>query len=152
VELGGSKRNLTRAKRLRRELTLPEIVLWRELRKLEVRFRKQVPADPYVLDFYCAKARLVIEIDGEAHDRGDRPGRDTHRDAWLTAKGIRTSRINAADVLRNLDGVMQHILTELSNRGNAPSTTGYAGGLQRGVDHAPGMILDCPRQSNPALR
>jgi very-short-patch-repair endonuclease len=124
VELGGSKRNLAQAKRLRRELTLPEIVLWRELRKLEVRFRKQVPADPYGLDFYCAKARLVIEIDGEAHYRGDRPERDARRDAWLAVKGIRTLRINAAEVLRNLDGVMQHILMELSARGNAPSTTG----------------------------
>jgi very-short-patch-repair endonuclease len=128
VELGGSKRNLAIAKRLRRELTLPEIVLWRELRKLEVRFRKQVPADPYVLDFYCAKARLAVEVDGEAHERGDRPERDARRDAWLTAKGIRTLRINATDVLRNLDGVMQHIRNELTARGNAPSTTGHAGG------------------------
>jgi len=83
-----------------------------------------VPADPYVLDFYRAKARLAVEVDGEAHDRGDRPERDARRDAWLTAKGIRTLRINATDVLRNLDGVMRHILTELSTRGNAPSTTG----------------------------
>ncbi len=124
LELGGSKRNLDQARRLRRELTLPEIVLWRELRKLDVRFRKQVPADPYVLDFYCAKARLVIEVDGEAHDRGDRPARDARRDEWLAAKDIRTLRISATDVLRNLDGVMQHILTELGARGCAPSTTG----------------------------
>ncbi len=124
MELGGSKRNLDQARRLRRELTLPEIVLWRELRKLDVRFRKQVPADPYVLDFYCAKARLVIEVDGEAHERGDRPARDSRRDAWLAAKDIRTLRISATDVLRNLDGVMQHILIELGARGCAPSTTG----------------------------
>ncbi len=90
LELGGSKRNLATAKRLRRELTLPEIILWRELRKLDVRFRKQVPADPYVLDFYCARARLVIEVDGEAHDRGDRPVIDERRDVWLAAKDIRT--------------------------------------------------------------
>jgi very-short-patch-repair endonuclease len=70
VKLGSSKRNRDQARVLRRKMTLPEIILWRELRRLSVRIRKQVPADPYVLDFYCAKARLVIEVDGEAHDRG----------------------------------------------------------------------------------
>ena len=123
VELGGSKRNRDQARALRRRLTLPEVLLWRELRALPVRFRKQAPADPYVLDFYCAKAKLVIEVDGEAHDRGDRPVRDARRDAWLAERGIKTLRIPARDVLTDLDAVMRLILSELAACGNAPSTT-----------------------------
>ncbi len=123
VKLSGSKKNLADAKALRRNLTLPEILLWRELRKLPLRIRKQVPADPYVLDFYCAKARLVIEVDGEAHARGDRPERDAGRDAWLAEQGIATLRLGASDVLRDLDAVMRLIIAELDARGSAPSTT-----------------------------
>ena len=122
MKLGGPKRNLADAKALRRNLTLPEILLWRELRKLPLRIRKQVPVDPYVLDFYCAKAGLVIEVDGEAHDRADRPERDARRDAWLAEQGVTTLRIPAADILRDLDAVMRLILAELNARGNAPST------------------------------
>ena len=123
MKLGGPKRNLADAKALRRNLTLPEILLWRELRKLPLRIRKQVPVDPYVLDFYCAKAGLVIEVDGEAHDRADRPERDARRDAWLAEQGVTTLRIPAADILRALEAVMRLILAELNARGNAPSTT-----------------------------
>ena len=123
VKLSGSKKNLADAKALRRNLTLPEILLWRELRKLPLRIRKQVPADPYVLDFYCAKARLVIEVDGEAHARGDRPKRDAGRDAWLAEQGITTLRLPASDVLLDLDAVVRLIIDELNARGSAPSTT-----------------------------
>ena len=116
MELGGSRRNRDKARVLRRQLTLPEVLLWRELRVLPVRFRKQAPADPYVLDLYCAKAKLVIEVDGEAHDRGDRPILDARRDAWLAERGIKTLRIPARDVLKDLDGVMRLILAELAAR------------------------------------
>ena len=56
-----------------------------------------------MLDFYCAKARLAIEIDGKSHDVGDRPERDMHRDAWLEAQGLTVMRIAAGDVMRALD-------------------------------------------------
>jgi very-short-patch-repair endonuclease len=127
VKLSGSKKNLSDAKALRRNLTLPEILLWRELRKLPLRIRKQVPADPYILDFYCSKARLVIEVDGEAHSRGDRPARDAQRDAWLTKQGIATLRLGANDVLRDFDAVMRLIIAQLSARGSTPSTTRLRG-------------------------
>ncbi|WP_204270871.1 DUF559 domain-containing protein, partial [Escherichia coli] len=56
------------------------------------RFRKQHAAGPYVLDFYCAPAMLAIEVDGEAHARGDRPARDATRDAWLAEQGVKVLR------------------------------------------------------------
>ena len=78
MNLEGSKPSRRNAKRLRREMTPPEIALWLALRqnKDDLRFRRQYPAGDYVLDFYCTPARLAIEVDGEAHARSDRPARD----------------------------------------------------------------------------
>ena len=74
-----------RAKVLRRDLSAAELKLWCELRERPggLKFRKQHPAGPYVIDFYCAASRLAIEVDGAFHDRGDAPERDVARDAWL---------------------------------------------------------------------
>ncbi len=58
---------------------------------------------PYVLDFYCAKARLAVEIDGVAHDMGDRPQRDLRRTEWLEAQGVTVMRITMSDLARNFD-------------------------------------------------
>ena len=66
-------------------------------------FRRQHPIGPYVLDFYCAKARLAIEIDGMSHDVGDRPERDLRREAWLAASGLTVMRVSARDVIQSLD-------------------------------------------------
>ena len=77
-----------RARRLRREMTLPEVLLWRALRRKTLgglRFRKQHAMSQCVLDFYLPSARLAVEVDGEAHDRGANPERDARRDAWLAA-------------------------------------------------------------------
>jgi very-short-patch-repair endonuclease len=93
------------ARRLRRELSLPEKLLWVRLRGAEVRFRRQHPIGPYVLDFYCPAAKLAIEVDGAAHDFGDRPQRDDVRNAWLNGEGIQVLRIPAKDVLADPDAV-----------------------------------------------
>ena len=93
------------ARRLRRELSLPEKLLWLRLRGAEVRFRRQHPIGPYVLDFYCPAANLAIEVDGAAHDFGDRPRRDDVRTEWLKSQGIDVLRIPAKDVLANPDEI-----------------------------------------------
>ena len=56
-----------------------------------------------MLDFYCAKARLAIEIDGISHDMGDRPQRDERRDAWLKKHGVTVLHIRAADLTNGID-------------------------------------------------
>jgi very-short-patch-repair endonuclease len=96
-------------------MSLPEVLLWQQLRKKVdgVQFRRQHPAGPYVLDFFSATVNLAIEVDGEAHNRGDRPQRDANREEWLQRQGIRVLRIPAADVLKNLDGVLQFIATSV---------------------------------------
>jgi very-short-patch-repair endonuclease len=58
---------------------------------------------PYVLDFYCAKARLAIELDGAGHDMGNRPEHDIRRDAWLAQRGVTVMRIPAKDLMRDID-------------------------------------------------
>ena len=99
-------------------MTLPEVVLWQQLRKRQngVRFRRQFPCQNYVPDFACLERRLVIEIDGEAHSMGDNPRRDARRDAVLAEAGFDTLRIAARDVLDNLDGVLAFVLTACANR------------------------------------
>jgi len=97
-------------------MSLPEVLLWQQLRRQQtgLHWRKQHPAGAYILDFYCEQAMLGVEIDSEAHERGDRPARDAQRDAFLANKGVLTLRISAVDVLKNLEGVVSHI-TETAN-------------------------------------
>jgi very-short-patch-repair endonuclease len=100
---------IRRARRLRRELTPPEARLWMALRGRKaggLKFRRQHPVGPYVLDFYCDSAKLAVEVDGLAHTTGDRPQRDAKRNAWLALRGIRTLRIDARDVRDEADGVV----------------------------------------------
>jgi very-short-patch-repair endonuclease len=107
-----------RARRLRKAMSLPEVLLWQQLklRPGGFKFRKQHPAGFYVLDFFCAEAKLAIEVDGEAHSRGDQPAFDAGRDRQLMSHGIATLRIPAAEVLDNLEGVLVHILEAVRAR------------------------------------
>jgi very-short-patch-repair endonuclease len=101
-----------RARQLRKEMSLPEVLFWRALRKRpgEFRFRKQFPFDPFVIDFACLTVRLAIEVDGEAHDRGDRPQLDASRDRLLREAGFTMMRIPAREVLGNMEGVLAGIV------------------------------------------
>ena len=91
-------------------MSLPEGLLWREVRggRLGHKFRRQVPMGPYVVDFYCPAAKLIVELDGEVH--GDRLVEDAERTAWLEARGYRVVRFAAVDVLANLEGVVEELL------------------------------------------
>jgi len=106
------------AKRERRSGNLPEVLLWRELRKRPglLKFRRQHPLGNIVLDFVCLERRLAIEIDGEAHNRGDRPERDAQRDAHLASLGFQVLRIPARDVLAHLDDVISATLAACDAR------------------------------------
>ena len=109
--LKGTGRSYRRARELRRKMSLPEVLLWQQLRKQQTGFhwRKQHPAGVYSLDFYCDAAKLCVEVDGEAHNRGNRPARDVGRDAWLAAHEVLTIRFPAAEVLGNMEGVLAFI-------------------------------------------
>src|ERR1700741_2420018 len=113
------KRIVQRARRLRRKLSVPEARLWSLLRKRftgQPVFRRQHPIGPYVLDFYCAKARLAVDPrtairgDGMSQDVGDRPQRNARRDAWLEAQGVTVRRIAASEWTHRIDEAVDGIV------------------------------------------
>jgi very-short-patch-repair endonuclease len=111
-----------RARALRRKMTLPEVLLWQQLRggKLNgLQFRRQHPIGPYIVDFYCPAARLVIEVDGRVHEDKDRLEHDRRRDEWLIGRNVRVLRICATDILR--DKNMENVLAGIAHAA-APST------------------------------
>ena len=116
------KTTFARARRLRREMSLPEVLLWQHLRGAQLaglRFRRQHPVGTYILDFYCADHRLCIEIDGSAHDSPERAAHDARREVWLNSQGIRVIRFAASDILnkRHFEAVIRGIAASV-----APST------------------------------
>ena len=98
-----------RARRLRTVPTWTEAKLWERLRKLDIRIRRQAPIGPYVADFACLRARLVIEVDGGVHNRTDVALRDLKRDAWLASEGYRVLRIDSRRIPHDLDAVIAEI-------------------------------------------
>jgi very-short-patch-repair endonuclease len=109
-------------------MSLPEVLLWQQLRKRPqgLKFRRQQVAGRYVTDFYCHSANLAVEIDGEAHSRGNAPEWDDRRDAELKRQGVRMLRIPAYEVLGNLEGVLQAIVIEASEGITPPPSSGWS--------------------------
>jgi very-short-patch-repair endonuclease len=101
----------------------PEAMLWAQLRasKQGFKVRRQHPVGPYVADFFVRDANLVIEIDGEAHDFGQRAKRDIARDQYMQGRGYRVLRLLAADVMRDLDAVLLMISSQVANPLHHPS-------------------------------
>jgi very-short-patch-repair endonuclease len=101
-----------RARALRRNMTLPEGMLWQQLRKRPggFKFRRQHPFGRFIVDFYCPAVRLIVEVDGASHEMGSNPGRDERRDRWLRDQGLQMLRIPAVDVLKELDSVVAAII------------------------------------------
>ena len=103
---------VARAKNLRRRMTLPEVLLWTELRGRKfdgLRFRRQHPFGPYILDFYCDVPKLAVEIDGSGHEHPDAARHDAARDDWLARQGVQVLRLPASLVLSYMDGALQVI-------------------------------------------
>jgi very-short-patch-repair endonuclease len=97
---------------MRRDATDAEQALWRELRARRLgghKFRRQWTIGPYVADFCCLEAGLIVEADGGQHT----PERDRARSAYLRAEGFRIVRFWNNDVLTNMDGVLQVTLDAL---------------------------------------
>ena len=108
-----------RARAFRRRLTPPEARLWVHLkgdRLGGLGFRKQHPVGPYILDFYCAAAKLAVEVDGAVHLEEGRADHDARRTVWLGGKGIRVIRIAAVAVRDELEGVLGFIRREAEAR------------------------------------
>ncbi len=101
-----TKEKLERAKELRRDMTPAEKILWEELRanKLGVHFRRQQVIQGFIVDFYCHKATLVVEVDGDVHDL--QKEEDERREKVLTEMGLRIVRFGNDEVVRSLSAVV----------------------------------------------
>ena len=117
------------AKKLRTEMTAPERLLWSRLRRKQIeeyRFRRQQPIGPFVADFFCAKANLIIELDGISHETT--PDADGRRQVWLEQCGFRVIRFTNDDLLKHLDAVVLEIERNLASAPpTLPSPTGGDG-------------------------
>ena len=112
---------ISKARRLRKQMTKPEIWLWGGLKsqhKSGPVFRRQHAIGLYVLDFYCVKARLAIEVDEEIHSRDEQRLKDEVRDAYFASLGIETYRIIVRDLLMSPDdtisGVIDYTLARMA--------------------------------------
>jgi very-short-patch-repair endonuclease len=106
----------SRSRALRRNATGAERALWRALKRVPVygsHFRRQVPIGPYVADFACLKARLVIELDGGHHAQDDIRAKDEVRSRSLERNGFRVIRFWNAEVTENIAGVLDTIYAAL---------------------------------------
>ena len=118
-----------RARELRREMTALETIVWFELKgkKLDgYKFRRQAPIGPYIADFYCPAARLVVEIDGPVHN--DRQARDEYRTRYLAACGIRVIRFRADEPRLRMERVLEAIVESCRAVRPHPSLPAERGG------------------------
>ncbi|MBV6393013.1 MAG: hypothetical protein KPEEDBHJ_02243 [Anaerolineales bacterium] len=104
-----TKEKLERAKELRREMTPAEKLLWQEVRakKLGVRFRRQQVIAGFIVDFYCHRAALVVEVDGDVHDL--QKEEDERREKVLSAMGLKIVRFRNDEVMKRLSAVVGKI-------------------------------------------
>ena len=127
-----------RARVLRRQQTPAEARLWSRLRDRRLaglKFARQEPVGPFVADFVCREAKVVVEVDGATHSTDDEIARDRRRETYLEIRGFRVVRIHNEDVYRKLDDVLDTILAAVDGRvprhllprvgeGNNPSPPG----------------------------
>jgi very-short-patch-repair endonuclease len=98
---------------MRQAMTPAEFALWQKLRSRNLeglRFRRQAPLGPYIVDFFCPELKLVVEVDGGQHWRSHNARNDALRDAWMARQGIAVIRFSNGEVLDNTPGACDAIL------------------------------------------
>ncbi len=104
------------SRKLRNNMTNAERILWSKIRRKSIgdcQFYRQKVIENYIVDFYCHKARLVIELDGGQHYSSEGKQRDLIRDKYLQELGLRVLRFSDRDIFENLDGVLETIWKHL---------------------------------------
>src|SRR3984957_15771347 len=121
TDAGVSSNQRSRARAMCAAPTDAELRLWRLLRDRRLsgfKFRRQVPVGPYIVDFLCVGAKLIVEADGSQHAESPR---DTARDAYLVRQGWKVLRFWNNEVLRNREGVLETIFAHAQERQDRPS-------------------------------
>jgi len=116
-----TKEKLQRAKELRREMTPAEKILWEQLRanKLGVHFRRQQVIAGFIVDFYCHRSGLVVEVDGDIHDLQQEE--DARREEVLKGMGLTIVRFRNEEVIKDIDSVVGNIKSFIPVLGEALS-------------------------------
>ncbi len=129
-----NSRLLSNARSLRKNMTKEERHLWFDfLRYCTPRFRRQEIIGNYIADFYCSKARLIIELDGSQHLEPDVLAYDAQRTAYFHSLGITVLRLYNTDIHDNFSGVCQHILDVLTSKELHPSVSFADSSPERGA-------------------
>ena len=126
----GLRKALSQTQRLRAEMTPAEQLLWTKLRSKQChsfKFRRQHAIGPFIVDFFCPEQLLVVEIDGDVHAEKKKTTKDRQRERYLRSLGLQVIRYTNHEVLNNLDGVLEHLLSVLSLNSTSP-TPPYKGG------------------------
>jgi|SRR6056297_2850258 len=114
------------ARELRRNATKPEVRLWQKLKRDQMHgydFHRQKPIDEYIVDFFCNRLRLAIEVDGYSHEILEVWERDVKKNNRLNELGIQVLRFSDAQVLKDMDNVLQAIkeyIFQFEAKGNTP--------------------------------
>ena len=111
-------KNRARSQRMRQ--TSAEAVLWRELRNRRLsrwKFRRQHAIDRFVVDFVTLDGKLIVGVEGETHSAESAKASDAERTEILESLGFRVIRVSNTNVYENLDGVLEHLLAELTVAG-----------------------------------
>ncbi|WP_298967297.1 DUF559 domain-containing protein [uncultured Methylobacterium sp.] len=109
----------------RRLATRAEDLFWTQVRAGRLdghKFKRQVPVAPYIVDFLCTSARLVVEFDGEPHETAERRKRDASRDAWLRSQGFEVLRVTNDDFLGNPQLTLDAVTDAIRRRDSATMT------------------------------
>lgn len=100
------------ARTLRREQTMGERILWRQIRAKRfhcLKFRRQVPIGPFIVDFLCVEKKLIIEVDGASHCGANARRKDQRREHFLRKQGFRILRFDDGSVIENGETVIKKI-------------------------------------------
>lgn len=117
-----ANQRVTFARKQRRLMSRIEAVLWQELRDRRLsgwKFRRQRPVGPFVADFLCEEAKVIVEADGPVHQSDDQRARDRERDLWLRRQGFAVLRFPEERIMTRVDDVLREI-AEACGRGRTP--------------------------------
>ena len=112
-------RQRNNAKSMRKVMTDAELKLWNAVRAhrlMDLGFRRQVPIGNYIVDFTCAEHRIIVEVDGAQHNEPDAQHYDARRTAFLESLGWSVLRFTNDDVIKDIEGVCQHIVITANER------------------------------------
>ena len=112
-----------RARQLRREMSVPERLLWQQfrLRPAGLKFRRQHPIGPYIVDFCCLQCQLVVEVEGVVHDMAGQPAYDQRRFEFIKDNGFRVIRVSAKRVLADAVGTAAAIVARAESPLHRPA-------------------------------